>query len=213
MSPVVPACSIPGSFPQKGSGLRGAHPRCSAAGCLRGSVLGARGEGKGPGPAQLIPASVGRKPGVGGSPGFPLGQRWARFISTPASVVHAGGQAAAVGKEAQRELGAARYGTARHGTAHLPRQGTDWLAMAPGASKTTWGSVEVALTSLCAILLCCGPMLAGCRRGRYRSAACSLARPMSFVASGKCLRAGSFVVKNSSGIKKAENPKLLGMRG
>uniref|UniRef100_A0A8B9MI04 Ig-like domain-containing protein n=1 Tax=Accipiter nisus TaxID=211598 RepID=A0A8B9MI04_9AVES len=27
-----------------------------------------------------------------------------------------------------------------------------------------WGSVEVALTGLCAILLCCGPMLASCRR-------------------------------------------------
>ncbi|KAM4659763.1 programmed cell death protein 1 isoform 1-T1 [Amazona ochrocephala] len=30
--------------------------------------------------------------------------------------------------------------------------------------KTTWGSVEVALTSLCTVLLCCGPMLAGCRQ-------------------------------------------------
>ncbi|XP_019328432.1 PREDICTED: programmed cell death protein 1 [Aptenodytes forsteri] len=36
--------------------------------------------------------------------------------------------------------------------------------MAPGASKMMWGSMEVALTSLCAILLCCGPMLVSCRR-------------------------------------------------
>ncbi|XP_066182018.1 programmed cell death protein 1-like [Sylvia atricapilla] len=36
--------------------------------------------------------------------------------------------------------------------------------MAPGASKKTWGSVEVALADLCAILLCCGPMLTCCRR-------------------------------------------------
>ncbi|KAM6414381.1 programmed cell death protein 1 [Rhynochetos jubatus] len=36
--------------------------------------------------------------------------------------------------------------------------------MAPGALKTTWGSMEVALTGLCAVLLCCGPMLAGCRQ-------------------------------------------------
>lgn len=99
---------------------------------------------------------------------------------------------------------------ARHGKAHLPGQGTSWLAMAPRASKTMWGSVEVALTGLCAILLCCGPMLASCRRGRYRSMACSPIWPVLFAAGGKRLRAGSFVVKNSSGIKKAENPKLLG---
>ncbi|XP_010146965.1 PREDICTED: programmed cell death protein 1 [Eurypyga helias] len=77
-------------------------------------------------------------------------------------------------KEAQREPGVARHGTAhhgtaRHGTAHhttarLPGKETDWLVMAPGASKTTWGSVEVALTGLCAVLLCCSPMLAGCRQ-------------------------------------------------
>ncbi|XP_064313642.1 programmed cell death protein 1 [Phalacrocorax carbo] len=36
--------------------------------------------------------------------------------------------------------------------------------MASGALKTMSGSMEVALTSLCAVLLCCGPMLAGCRR-------------------------------------------------
>ncbi|KAF2978495.1 hypothetical protein EK904_011261 [Melospiza melodia maxima] len=36
--------------------------------------------------------------------------------------------------------------------------------MAPGASKKSWGSVEVALVDLCAILLCCGPMLTCCRR-------------------------------------------------
>ncbi|XP_009466787.1 PREDICTED: programmed cell death protein 1 [Nipponia nippon] len=36
--------------------------------------------------------------------------------------------------------------------------------MAPGALKTMWGSMEVALTGLCAILLCCGPVLTGCRR-------------------------------------------------
>lgn len=77
--------------------------------------------------------------------------------------------------------------------------------MASAASKTMWGSVEMALTSLCAILLCCGPMLAGCRRGRYQSAV-----PVSFSAGGKCLRAGSFVVKNSSGIKKARKPKAFG---
>ncbi|XP_069646861.1 programmed cell death protein 1 [Haliaeetus albicilla] len=36
--------------------------------------------------------------------------------------------------------------------------------MAPCASKTMWGSVEMALTGLCAVLLCCVPMLASCRR-------------------------------------------------
>ncbi|XP_074010026.1 programmed cell death protein 1 [Numenius arquata] len=36
--------------------------------------------------------------------------------------------------------------------------------MASGALKTMWSSMEVALTGLCAVLLCCGPMLAGCRR-------------------------------------------------
>ncbi|XP_026647841.2 programmed cell death protein 1 [Zonotrichia albicollis] len=36
--------------------------------------------------------------------------------------------------------------------------------MAPGASKKSWGSMEVALVDLCAILLCCGPMLTCCRR-------------------------------------------------
>ncbi|KAM7043851.1 programmed cell death protein 1 [Acridotheres tristis] len=36
--------------------------------------------------------------------------------------------------------------------------------MAPGASKKVWGSVEVALADLCAILLCCGPILTCCRR-------------------------------------------------
>uniref|UniRef100_U3JYB4 Ig-like domain-containing protein n=1 Tax=Ficedula albicollis TaxID=59894 RepID=U3JYB4_FICAL len=36
--------------------------------------------------------------------------------------------------------------------------------MAPGASKRMWGSVGVALADLCAILLCCGPMLTCCLR-------------------------------------------------
>ncbi|KAL2301204.1 hypothetical protein Nmel_011765 [Mimus melanotis] len=36
--------------------------------------------------------------------------------------------------------------------------------MAPGASKKVCGSVEVALADLCAILLCCGPILTCCRR-------------------------------------------------
>ncbi|XP_064241680.1 programmed cell death protein 1 isoform X1 [Passer domesticus] len=35
--------------------------------------------------------------------------------------------------------------------------------MAPGASKKSWSSVEVALVDLCVILLCCGPMLTCCR--------------------------------------------------
>ncbi|KAM9543332.1 programmed cell death protein 1 [Guaruba guarouba] len=50
------------------------------------------------------------------------------------------------------------------GTAHRPGQRTDWLAMALVTLKTTWGSMEVALTRLCTVLLCCGPMLAGCRQ-------------------------------------------------
>lgn len=37
--------------------------------------------------------------------------------------------------------------------------------------------------------------------------------PVSFTAGGKCLWAGSFVVKNSSGIKEAETPNLLGTCG
>ncbi|XP_030898928.1 programmed cell death protein 1 [Melopsittacus undulatus] len=36
--------------------------------------------------------------------------------------------------------------------------------MALVTSKTTWGSMEVALTRLCIVLLCCGPVLAGCCR-------------------------------------------------
>jgi len=56
------------------------------------------------------------------------------------------------------------HGTARHGT-------SDRLAMALGALKMMWGSVEMALTGFCAILLCCVPVLAGFRRGRYRSPA------------------------------------------
>ncbi|KAM7107334.1 programmed cell death protein 1 [Ciconia maguari] len=36
--------------------------------------------------------------------------------------------------------------------------------MALSALKTMWGSMEVALTALCAVLLCYGPVLAGCRR-------------------------------------------------
>ncbi|XP_062485037.1 programmed cell death protein 1 isoform X1 [Pezoporus occidentalis] len=50
------------------------------------------------------------------------------------------------------------------GTAHLPGQKTDWLAMALVTSKTTWGSMEVTLIRLCTVLLCCGPMLVGCRQ-------------------------------------------------
>ncbi|XP_061862136.1 programmed cell death protein 1 isoform X2 [Colius striatus] len=34
--------------------------------------------------------------------------------------------------------------------------------MAPGTLKTTWGSMDVALMSLCAIWHCCGPVLVGC---------------------------------------------------
>lgn len=86
MSLVVPASSIPGTFPQKGCSLRGACPHCLAAVYLCGNLPGARREGKGPHLAQLILPSVGRKPGAGGSPGFPLGQRWARFISTQPSL-------------------------------------------------------------------------------------------------------------------------------
>ncbi|KAL9844642.1 programmed cell death protein 1 [Geothlypis trichas] len=36
--------------------------------------------------------------------------------------------------------------------------------MAPGATKKSWSRVGVALVDLCAILLCCGPMLTCCRR-------------------------------------------------
>ncbi|KAM9615973.1 programmed cell death protein 1 [Morphnus guianensis] len=46
--------------------------------------------------------------------------------------------------------------------------------MAPCASKTMWGSVEVALTGLCAVLLCCGPMLASCRRVTFFPAVLTL---------------------------------------
>ncbi|NWS60185.1 PDCD1 protein, partial [Chunga burmeisteri] len=37
-----------------------------------------------------------------------------------------------------------------------------------------WGSMEVVLTSLCAILLCCSPMLAGCRRVTFFPAVLTL---------------------------------------
>ncbi|KAM6063463.1 programmed cell death protein 1 [Chlamydotis macqueenii] len=36
--------------------------------------------------------------------------------------------------------------------------------MTLGALKMMWGSMEVALTCLCTILLCCSPKLAGCRQ-------------------------------------------------
>ncbi|KAM9378577.1 programmed cell death protein 1 [Phaethornis superciliosus] len=49
------------------------------------------------------------------------------------------------------------------GRVRLSGQGTHWLAVAPGALKTMWGRVEVTLSCLCALLLCCGPMLSGCR--------------------------------------------------
>ncbi|RMC02072.1 hypothetical protein DUI87_21234 [Hirundo rustica rustica] len=52
--------------------------------------------------------------------------------------------------------------------------------MAPGASKKTWGSVEVALADLCAILLCCGPMLTCCRRAEpKKTAEISRYKPMT----------------------------------
>ncbi|XP_054061154.1 programmed cell death protein 1 isoform X2 [Rissa tridactyla] len=46
--------------------------------------------------------------------------------------------------------------------------------MAPDASKTMWGRMEVALTGLYAVLLCCGPMLAGCRRVTFFPAVLTL---------------------------------------
>ncbi|XP_068020064.1 programmed cell death protein 1 isoform X1 [Melanerpes formicivorus] len=46
--------------------------------------------------------------------------------------------------------------------------------MAPGALKTTWGSMEVALTGLCTILLCCGPVLASCCQVTFFPAVLSL---------------------------------------
>ncbi|XP_068056711.1 programmed cell death protein 1 isoform X3 [Anomalospiza imberbis] len=61
-----------------------------------------------------------------------------------------------------REPGATQH--TRHSTSHLPGQGTQRLSMAPGVSKKSWGSVEVALADLCVILLCCGPMLTCCRQ-------------------------------------------------
>lgn len=178
MSLGVPAFSIPGSFPQKGCRLRTAVVlsclHCLAAGYLYGHMPGARREGKRPGLAQLILASVGRKLGAGGSPGFPLGQRWVHFISTQPSLCTTE-QTASVGKEARREPGAARR--TRHSTSLLPGQGTQRLCMAPGATKKSWSRVGVALVDLCAILLCCGPMLTCCRRGRYRSVVGLLAWP------------------------------------
>lgn len=70
------------AFPKR-CWLRGAGPHCLAAGYLHGNVPGARREGKGPGLAQLILASVGRKLGAGGSPGFPRGR--GGYVSFPPS--------------------------------------------------------------------------------------------------------------------------------
>ncbi|XP_054242245.1 programmed cell death protein 1 [Indicator indicator] len=46
--------------------------------------------------------------------------------------------------------------------------------MAPGALKMMWGSMEVALTGLCTILLCSGPVLASCRQVTFFPAVLSL---------------------------------------
>lgn len=132
--------------------------------------------GEGASLAQLILASVGRKLGAGGSPGFPLGQRCARFISTQPVLCTAENELLC-GEGSTETAGSGTAHTAQCITSHPPGQGTERLTMAPGASKKVWGSVEVALAALCAILLCCGPMLTCCRQGRYTSVARSLAWP------------------------------------
>lgn len=131
------------------------------------------GEGARSGSAD--PCLCGEEAGGGRQPGFPSGAEVGTFHFHPALAVYDREQAAAAGKEAPRERGAAQH--TRHSTSRLPGQGTERLTMAPGALKKTRGSVKVALADLCAILLCCWPMLACCRRGRYKSVVCSLTWP------------------------------------
>ncbi|XP_013050415.3 programmed cell death protein 1 isoform X1 [Anser cygnoides] len=148
------------------------------------------GRGRGQATAQLFPASVRRKPGAGGSPGFPAGPRWARFISTPTPAACGGGRDSTVGKEARREPGLC--GTAR-GTRH--GQGARCLAMAPGASRTTRGNVDVALAGLCVLLLCCSPVLAGCHRVTFSPA--TLTRPAGGSATFFC----NISIENNSSLE------------
>uniref|UniRef100_A0A8C4V4S4 Ig-like domain-containing protein n=1 Tax=Falco tinnunculus TaxID=100819 RepID=A0A8C4V4S4_FALTI len=65
--------------------------------------------------------------------------------------------------------------------------------MAQSALKTTWGSMEVALTGICAVLLCCGPVLAGCRQVTFFPAV--LTRPAGSSATFFC----NISMENDSG--------------
>lgn len=163
---MVPASSIPGSFPQKGCRLRGACPHCLAAGYLRGNMPGVHREGKGPGLAQLILASVGRKPGEGGSPGFPLGQKWARFISTQPLLCTTESKLPLWGRK-HRES-AERHST--HGTAPPAclgrgQSGSPWLQVPRRGHGAAWRWPWLTSVPSCSAVGPCWPAAAGVGTG------------------------------------------------
>nr|XP_009929986.1 PREDICTED: programmed cell death protein 1 [Opisthocomus hoazin] len=71
--------------------------------------------------------------------------------------------------------------------------------MAPGALKMMWGSVEMALTGFCAILLCCVPVLAGFRRVTFFPAMLTL--PVGSSATFFC----NISMESSSGLEYSLN--------
>lgn len=99
--------------------------------------------------AQLFPTH-GEEAGGGRQPGFPSGAEAVTFHFHPTT---------AMGKEAPS-------GT---GHRHTAQQGTRHPAMALGTSRMMWDSMEGALVVLCVLLLCCGPPLAGCHQGRWKT--------------------------------------------
>ncbi|XP_069720711.1 programmed cell death protein 1 isoform X1 [Phaenicophaeus curvirostris] len=71
--------------------------------------------------------------------------------------------------------------------------------MAPGALKMMWGREEVALTSLCAAVLCCSPMLAICSRVTFFPAMLTL--PEGVSATFFC----NISIENDSGLEYSLN--------
>ncbi|KAI6063023.1 Programmed cell death protein 1 [Aix galericulata] len=67
--------------------------------------------------------------------------------------------------------------------------------MAPGASRTTRGNVDVALAGLCVLLLCCSPALAGCHRVTFSPA--TLTRPAGGSATFFC----NISIENNSSLE------------
>lgn len=190
---MVPASSIPGSLSQKECWLRGARPCCLAAGYLCGNMPGERREGKGPGLAHLILASVGRKPGAEGSPGFPLGQRWARFISTQSLLCTTESKLPLRGRKHQES--GERHSTQGTAPPACPGRGqsrSPWRQVPRRRHGAAWRWPWLTSVPCCSAVGPCWLAAAGV--GTECGVLADMA--MSFAAGGKCLRAVSFVVKN-----------------